>query len=268
MTFFERFPLGSRQGGASAARVARSGLPAIWSLAVIVSALGCGAVQAGAQSGERFEISTLKTVRIPLSKALAALQTRDFTGAKAAFADFDTGWKGIEMYILTRDKSAYEVENNLRLKIINDLNGAKPDANVLNADTQALLAKYDASIGLAEKAAPLNTLYDDVARLRMFRADLREVDIAIRASDFAKARKSLTVFNGKLDTVSSILKARSPEALDAVKTGIAQLQAGLKAPTPDAAKSMAVIRGITAKYNMVLNQVTSEARIRLQSAKQ
>ncbi len=249
-------------------RIARIFLWIAGSAAVLVSAGVLSAVRAEAQSGERFEISASKTVRISLSKALAALQTGDFTGAKAAFADFDTGWKGVEMYFFTRDKNTYEIENNLRLKIINGLNEAKPDAAVLSVDTRALLARYDASLAIAEKAAPLNPLFDDVARLRMFRASLREVDIAIRAGDFAKARKSLAVFSGKLDSVSGLLKARSPEALDAVTTGAAQLQTGLKGAKPDVNQSLSAIRAMMAKYNIVLNQVTAEARARQPSAKQ
>jgi len=40
----------------------------------------------------------------------------------------------------------------------------------LLADAQAMLAKYDEAIDLIAKAAPLNPVYDDVARLRIVRA--------------------------------------------------------------------------------------------------
>jgi hypothetical protein len=119
---------------------------------------------------------------------------------------------------------------------------------------------------MVTKAAPLNPLYDDVARLRMFRASLREVDIALRAGDVAKARTTLTAFSGKLDSVKGILKARSTEALDAVVLGTEQLRTELTAAKPDALKARSFIGGMMAKYNVVLNQVTKEARRQQQPA--
>ena len=48
---------------------------------------------------------------------------------------------------------------------------------------------------MVAKAAPLNPLYDDVARLRIVRAHLREVIPALKAGDVAKARKSFDEFD-------------------------------------------------------------------------
>jgi hypothetical protein len=236
-------------------------------LALIV-AIGIGSVQAEAQGGDRFEISALKAVRPSLARTVAALQSGDIAAAKSALEDYDTGRRGVEVYLNARDKNLYrDLEADLRVKIGTGLKAPKPDMAKLTADARRMLAKYDEFIAAATKAPPLNPLYDDVARLRIFRATLREVDIAIRAHDFAKTRTELTAFSEKFDSVKGILKARSPEALDAVTTGIAQLRTELKAPKPDAAKMMGFIRGITSKYNVVLVQVTGEARIQ-QSSKQ
>ena len=38
-----------------------------------------------------------------------------------------------------------------------------------------MLTKYDEAIAMVEKAAPLNLLFNDVARLRVVRANVREV---------------------------------------------------------------------------------------------
>ena len=130
-----------------------------------------------------------------------------------------------------------------------------------------MLAKWDAVIATIEKAAPLNPLFDDVARLRIARASLREVDVVLRAGDIARARTALTDFSGKLDSAKGVLKARSPEALDAVTSGAAQIQSELKSAKPDAAKAVSFIPGMMAKYNVVLAQVTAEARTQQQTAK-
>jgi hypothetical protein len=45
-----------------------------------------------------------------------------------------------------------------------------------------------------EKAAPLNPIYDDIARLRIVRAHLREVASALKAGNITKARKSFEAF--------------------------------------------------------------------------
>jgi len=50
-----------------------------------------------------------------------------------------------------------------------------------------MLVKYDEAIDMVAKAAPLNPLYDDIARLRIVRAHLREVVPALKAGNFDKA---------------------------------------------------------------------------------
>jgi hypothetical protein len=243
-------------------KINRIALPALGATLGWIFVLGMGSTQANAQGGDRFEISALKAVRPSLARTVAALQSGDIAAAKSALEDYDTGRRGIEVYLNARDKNLYrDLESDLRVKIGTGLKSPKPDLAVLTADARKMLAKYDEFIAVAAKAPPLNPLYDDVARLRIFRAILREVDIAIRAHDFAKARVELMAFSEKLDSVKGILKVRSPEALDAVTNGIAQLRTELKSPKPDAPKMMGYIRGITSKYNVVLAQVTGEARI-------
>jgi len=146
--------------------------------AVGASAALAPAVQA--RGAERLEISGIKAVRPALVNTVAALRKGDAAGAKAAFEAYDSGWNGIEVYINTRSKDMYnELEKNYQARITAGLSSPKPDTTALLADAQAMLAKYDEAISLVEKAAPLNPLYDDVARLR---SDSRALD-AIRSSD-------------------------------------------------------------------------------------
>src|SRR5439155_22399429 len=126
--------------------------------------------QAPAAAQERFEVTSIKAVRPHLVNTVAALQQRDVANAKAAFEAYDSGWNGIEMYINTRSRPLYQaLEIELQAKVTKALEGPNPDLAAVLADARALLAKYDEAISLVEKAAPLNALYDDGARLRIAR---------------------------------------------------------------------------------------------------
>ena len=230
------------------------------SAAVLTSVGVCCAGQA-ASRGERFEVSAIKAVRPTLVNTLAALKKGDIAQARAAFGAYDSGWNGIEMYINTRDKSMYdELEKNLQERITKGLASANPDVAALTSDAQTMLAKYDEAIGNVEKAAPLNPLYDDIARLRIVRANLREVTPALKAGDIAKARKSAAAFSGKLGSVDGLIKARSPEASDAVAKGTAALMSALKADKPDTAQATSLAAGVMEKYNAVVAEITKDAR--------
>jgi hypothetical protein len=178
-------------------QVRRIGFGVLAALAVAGSA-----GQAAAADGERFEITSIKAVRPTLADTVAALQKRDVARAKAAFAACDSAWNGIEVYVNTRSKDMYDLlEHNYQSRIAKALDAANPDAAALLPDAQVMLAKYDELIGLVTKAAPLNPLYDDIARLRMVRAHLREVIPAMKAGDVAKARKSFEAFNTSWDRI-------------------------------------------------------------------
>ena len=150
------------------------------------------AVKAGA---ERFEVSSIKAVRPALVNTIAALQKKDIAGARAAFETYESGWNGIEMYINTRSREMYTaLENNYESKIAEGLKAANPDTAALLAEARAMLAKYNEAIGMVEKGTPLNPLFDDVARLRIVRANLLLVNPALKAGNLAKARRSYPNF--------------------------------------------------------------------------
>jgi hypothetical protein len=131
---------------------------------------------------ERFEVTSVKAVRQTLVNTIAALRKSDVAGARDAFEAFDSGWNGVEVYINVRYPEMYkELEGNLETRIIAGLSAPSPNTAALLADSQTMLAKYDETIGMIEKAAPLNRLYDDVTRLRIVRAHLREVTPALKA---------------------------------------------------------------------------------------
>ena len=214
-----------------------------------------------ALGAERFEVSSIKAVRPALVNTISALQKRDAVGAKAAFEAYDSGWNGIEMYINTRNKDMYnDLEHNYQSKIAEALNGPNPNTAALLSDAQAMLAKYDEAISMVQKAAPLNRLFDDVARLRIVRAHLREVNPALKARDIAKARKSFAAFNDNWDSIEDLVKARSRDAYDAIEKGMIQIERALMPDKPDVDQVSALVTSVTDQYNAIVAQVTKDAR--------
>jgi len=234
---------------------------------LLTTATGVGYVlQASAASPqtagtERFEVSSIKAVRPNLVNTVAALKKGDVAGAKAAFDAYDSAWNGIEVYINTRDKGMYsELEQNYQARIEKGLSSPSPDATALLGDTQAMLAKYDEAISMVEKAAPLNPLYDDVARLRIVRANLRDVTPAIKAGDVAKARKSYAAFDDKWDSIEDLIKARSADSYTDIEKGMIQIEQALMPDKPDVDQVTGLVKSIMDKYNAVVADITKDAR--------
>jgi tetratricopeptide (TPR) repeat protein len=227
----------------------------------VVATLAIAGSAGQAADGERFEVSSIKAVRPTLADTVAALAQRDIARAKAAFEAYDSAWNGIEVYISTRSKEMYEfLELNYQRKIAKALDAATPDTAALLADAQIMLAKYDEAIGLVSKAPALNPLYDDVARLRIVRAHLREVPPALKAGDIAKARKSFTAFDSNWDSIEDLVKARSDDNYVAIEKGMIEIEQALMPEKPDPAKVTALVNDVMAKYNASLAEVMKEAR--------
>jgi tetratricopeptide (TPR) repeat protein len=218
-----------------------------------------GHAPAAAQA--RFEVTSVKAVRPHLVDTVAALQQRDVAKAKAAFEAYDSAWNGIEVYINTRSRPLYQaLEIELQARITKALESPNPDLVALLADAQAMLAKYDEAIGVIEKAAPLNPLYDDVARLRIVRAHLREVPPALKAGNIAKARKSFETFDNTWDSIEDLIKAKSADAYVAIEKGMIEIEQALMPDQPDVAKVTALVTGVMTQYNAQLAEVMKEAR--------
>jgi hypothetical protein len=214
-----------------------------------------------AAAADRFEVTSLKAVRPTLVRTVEALQKNNPKAAKDAFADFDSAWNGIEVYINTRSPETYNtLERDLQAKITAGLNESSPNVPNMLALARTMLAKFDEAIATVEKAEPLGPLYDDVARLRIVRAHLREVNPAMKAGDLAKARKSFGEFEDKWDSIEDLIKERDIKAYNTIEDGMTQIGLALKASAPDAAKVQTLVSGVMDEYNKAVAQVTREAR--------
>jgi hypothetical protein len=216
-----------------------------------------------AKPGARFDVTSVKAVRPALVDTIAALQKRDIAGAKAAFGAYDSLWNGIEMYVNTRSKDMYDaLEHVLQARIEKALNAPNPDVAALLADAQAMLVKYDEAIDMVAKAPPLNPLWDDIARLRMVRAHLREVVPALKVGNFEKARKSFAAFDSTWDSIEDMVKARSADDYVAIEKGMIEIEKALMPDKPDVAAATALVNEVMAKYNVTVTELIKEARSR------
>jgi tetratricopeptide (TPR) repeat protein len=232
-------------------------------LALMATALGGLTVLYGpaALAADRFEVTSIKAVRPTLVNTADALQKGNVKAARDAFSAFDSAWNGIEVYINTRDMEMYNtLERVMQAKLTEGLNAPNPNAQDLLSQAKAMLAKFDEAIAMVEKGAPLNPLYDDVARLRIERAHLREVNPALKAGDLAKARKSFTAFEEQWDGIEDLVKIRSREAYDAIEDGTDKIAQALKPASPNIDQVTTLVSGVMDKYNAVVGQVTREAR--------
>ena len=219
------------------------------------------AVAGSAVAADRFEVTSIKAVRPTLVRTVDALQKNNPKAAKDALGDFDSAWNGIEVYINTRSPQMYnDLERDLQAKITAGLNESSPNVPNMLALAKTMLAKFDEAIAMVEKAEPLGPLYDDVARLRIVRAHLREVNPALKAGDLAKARKSFGEFDEKWDSIEDLVKERDVRAYNTIEDGMTQIGLALKPAAPDAAKVQTLVSGVMDEYNKIVAQVTREAR--------
>src|SRR5215813_7763221 len=153
------------------------------------------------------------------------------------------------------------LELEFQPRITKALDKPDPDISEVLADVQAMLAKFDEAVNMFVNAAPLNPLYDDVARLRIVRAHLREVTPALKAGNLAKARKSFEAFEDGWFNIEDFVRAQSLDAYVAIETGMVQIEQALLMPDkPDVPAVMTLVGTVMNHYNAVVTEVQKEAR--------
>jgi len=226
-----------------------------------IAVVSCLALPYNASAADRFEVASLKGVRPTLVRTVDALQKGNVKAAKDAFGDFDSAWNGVEVYINTRSAEMYNtLERQMQAKLTTGLNEATPNVPDLLTQAKAMLAKFDEAISTVEKSEPLNPLYDDVARLRIVRAHLREVNPALKGGDLAKARKSFGEFDEKWDSIEDLVKEGDIRAYNTIEEGMTNIGLALKPAAPDANKVQTLVSAVMDEYNKIVQQVTREAR--------
>jgi hypothetical protein len=237
-------------------RVRRIGLGLFATLAIIGNA-----GQAPAAEADRFEVSSLKAVRPTIVALADALQKHDLKASKDAAEAYDSAWNGIETYINFRSKPTYDLlELNLQAGIDKGLESPNPDYAALTTQAQTLLAKYDEAIATVAKAPPVSPLFDEVARLRIVRAPLRQVVAALKAGNIEKAKKSFDEFDNNWDSIEDLVKQRSADSYTAIEKDMVQVDSALMPDKPDVTQVSSLVNEIMTKYNAIVGQITRDAR--------
>src|SRR5258706_310887 len=165
--------------------------------------------------------------------------------------------------IYVRSKPMYEpLEHESQPRITKALDTPNPNVAPLIADVQAMLAKFDETVALIAPMPPLNSFYDEIARLRIVRAHLREVSPALKAGNFAKARKSFQAFDDNWDSIEDLIKARNADSYVAIEKGMIAIEKALTPDKPDIAQVTTMVNEVMRLYNDALAEVVKDARAR------
>ena len=239
----------------------RLGLVLFTTLASLTGQMATAAAQANSNM-ERFEVSAVKAARPFLVDTVAAIQQGNVARAKEAFDAYDSAWNGIEVYINVRSRALYQVlELELQAKISKTLDASRPDMPALLSDAQLMLTKYDEAIDVVTRAPPLSPIYDEIARLRIVRAHLREVNPALKAGNIAKARKSFETFNDKWFDIEDFVRAQSLDAYVAIERGMLAVEdALLMTEKPDVEQVTGLVTAVMTPYNAIVVEVQRQAR--------
>jgi hypothetical protein len=214
-----------------------------------------------ASGAARFEVTSLRTVRPTIQKLIADLQKKDQAAAKADIDAFDAAWVGVEVYVNTRNMDMYnDIEHNWEGKLATELSTPNADLTAALSDAQSLLKSYDAMLDYVAKAAPLNSKFDDVARLRIERSHLRDVQNFLKEGNVPEAKKAWTAFDDNWDNIEDLVKDRSREAYDSIEKNMVTLEKQLMPAKPDVNMVNTTIMAINTDYNTIVQQITKEAR--------
>lgn len=208
------------------------------------------------------EADLVATARPHIDELTAALAAKDLAGAEEALEAYDAAWNGIEVYVNVRSVSMYlKLEADLQVGLEDGLAADAPDFAALEAMSKELAARYDDTIQLSKDGLPLHPLFDDVATLRIIRADLRITTAALGDGDVEKAKTHFATFKeGFESTAEPMLAERdfeneavTEEAVDAAAEGFANAATSVDDLTKLVAK-------VTSNYNFGVSLWNAAAR--------
>jgi hypothetical protein len=215
-----------------------------------------------APAPQESEADLVALARPHIDELTTALTAKDLEGAKAALEAYDAAWNGIEVYVNVRSLATYlKLEADLQVGIEDGLAADAPDFAALQAKSEELAERYDDAIQMSRDGMPLNPLFDDVATLRIIRADLRIATAALADGDIDKAKEHFATFKeGFETTVEPMLaerdfenEAATEEAVDAAAEAFANASTSVEDLTKLVAK-------VTSNYNFGVSLWNAAAR--------
>ncbi|MEA2717755.1 MAG: hypothetical protein QOI99_2072 [Actinomycetota bacterium] len=206
------------------------------------------------------EVKLVSSVRPVIDALVVALQGTDVAKARAAYADYDSAWNGIEVYVNFRDLALYtKLEKDLQDPIGAAVNADNPDLAAQVPTALALGVAFDQAIANSTKGPALSPLFDDVAALRIVRADLRRTT-ALLKTDIPGAKAAFASFRANYPQVEARVKARSDTADGQITAAIAAVAKEAAQPDATAATLTAPVATLSARYNYAVSLWNAAAR--------
>lgn len=208
------------------------------------------------------EITHVTAVRANLTNLNDALAKGDVPAAKAALKAYDSAWNGIEVYVSYRNAALYsELETVWQAKVTADLNATPPDLSDAREAGKTLLAKYDEAIKLVSTGAAISPLFDDVATLRILRADtIRDATPALKAGDLGTAKPLLTRFITKWSEVEDMVKDRSDAIYADIEAAMGKVNAAMQKGDAKAADVAPLVDTLSNRFNYAISLFNAAAR--------
>jgi uncharacterized cupredoxin-like copper-binding protein len=210
----------------------------------------------------RKDVALIKAVRPTLVSTLDALNKGDIAGAKKSFAAYDSEWNGVEVYINFRSTKLYgDLEADLQAKIQKLLDDPQSKPADIIPVVQAEIDKWDEATKLVETGPAISPLFDDVAAIRIVRAEtIRDVPAALKAGDVAKAKSLLQQFRDKWPDVEDLIHERSVDAYSDIENTMAKVNTAVQKDKPDAKELSPLVDLLINRYNYGLSLVNAAAR--------
>lgn len=244
--------------GKDDAPVKTAALPATGATTATAPASTAASLAPGAATKE---LGLVKPVRARVDALTDALRKGDVAGSRQAYEAYDAGWNGIEVYINVRSRALYgDLETDLQAKIADGLKPAQPDLAALVPLSEQLGRKFDDALVLIQAGPPLSPLFDDLAALRIVRADLRIATAALATADVGKARSAFAAFKMGFPSVAGLVRARSTSAEAEVSTALSDADARFARAGAAADDLKPLVAMLTARYNFVVSLWNAPAR--------
>ncbi|MDO8364727.1 MAG: hypothetical protein Q7V88_17685 [Actinomycetota bacterium] len=215
-----------------------------------------------AASGETREVELVSMGLPKLDALVAALDAGDLQASKDALEAYDAVWNGIEVYVNVRSYSAYlKLEADLQIELEEGLGADTPDFPALKEVAEELAARYADTVAMSEQGPPLNLLFDDVATLRLVRAELRITNAALADGNVEKAAEYFTKFaEGFFDQSYPLIKDRNEEAGEEIEHLVDDAVAAFADPARTADELADITAVVLSNYNFGVSLVNAAAR--------
>lgn len=248
-------------GGGSSSSSSKSAATAVPVATRTATAAGSSSSPSSAPASTTKEVENVKTVRPVIDQMTAAFQKADLKAARDAYELYDSTWNGIEVYVNYRDRAMYgDLETDLQAKIADALSADKPNFPALVTLSQQLAKRYDDAIALVTKGPALSPLFDDLATLRIVRADLRVVTAALGANDVSKAKTYFAKFKANYSKAQPLVQQRSATAEPEVRAALAAADAKFQQPAATVDELKPLVATLTDRYNFGVNLLNAAAR--------